>query len=69
MILSFRFYISAAIFAITLLLVIKKPKNIGIGYSALIGAAASYALGMINFSSVIAVVMCSITRSFPVKFY
>ncbi|MFG1546264.1 MAG: ArsB/NhaD family transporter, partial [Thermoplasmataceae archaeon] len=55
MILSFRFYISAAIFAITLLLVIKKPKNIGIGYSALIGAAASYALGMINFSSVIAV--------------
>ena len=55
MILSFRFYVSAAIFAITLLLVIKRPKNIGIGYSALIGAAASYALGLINSSSVIEV--------------
>jgi arsenical pump membrane protein len=55
MILSYRFYISAAIFAGTLLLVIRRPRNFGIGYSALIGAAASYALGMINFSSVIAV--------------
>ena len=48
MMLSFRFYVSAAIFATTLFLVIKRPKNIGIGYSALIGAAASYALGLIN---------------------
>lgn len=55
MTLSYNFFISIAIFAITLLLVIKKPKNIGIGYSALIGAAASYGLGLINFSSVIAV--------------
>jgi Na+/H+ antiporter NhaD and related arsenite permeases len=55
MMLSFRFYVSAAIFVITLFLVIRRPKNIGIGYSALIGAAASYALGLINFSSVIEV--------------
>ncbi len=55
MIISVRFYISAAIFVATLFLVIKKPKNIGIGYSALIGAAASYLLGLINFSSVVAV--------------
>lgn len=53
--LSFRFYLSVTIFIITLILVIKKPKNIGIGYSAMIGAAASYALGLINLSSVIAV--------------
>ena len=51
MMLSFRFYVSAAIFVITLFLVIRRPKNIGIGYSALIGAAASYALGLINSNS------------------
>lgn len=55
MIISERLYISAAIFLITLFLVIRRPKNIGIGYSALIGAAASYLLGLINFSSVIVV--------------
>ncbi len=50
-----RFYISIVIFVITLFLVIKRPKNLGIGYSAIIGAIASYALGTIDFSSVIAV--------------
>lgn len=52
---NFYFLASIAIFIFTLLLVLIKPKKIGIGYSALIGAALSYALGIINFSDVIAV--------------
>ena len=50
-----EFYISAAIFGMTLFLVIKRPFNLQIGYSALIGAALSYALGTIDTSSIVTV--------------
>ena len=49
------FLISIAIFIATLVLVTLRPRNIPIGYSALIGAAASYIAGIINFSDVISV--------------
>ncbi|MGC8608440.1 MAG: arsenic transporter [Thermoplasmata archaeon] len=53
--LLFRFSISVAVFAFTLLLVIIKPRNIGIGYSALIGAALSLALGISSVRDIVAV--------------
>lgn len=46
---------SLAIFAVTLFLVIRKPHNIGIGYSALIGAAVSIAIGITSIPDVIIV--------------
>jgi arsenical pump membrane protein len=46
---------SLAIFIFTLLFVIKKPRNIGIGYSALIGAALSILLGITSLQDVIVV--------------
>ncbi|WP_337860316.1 arsenic transporter [Ferroplasma sp.] len=52
---SILFYLALIIFAVTLILVLKKPKNIGIGYSALIGAGISVLLGISTFSDVIAV--------------
>lgn len=52
---SLMFPLSIAIFISTLILVIKKPWKLDIGYSALIGAAVSYLLGTIVFSSVIEV--------------
>lgn len=52
---NYFFLASVAIFIFTLLLVLIKPKGIGIGYSAMVGAAASYAIGIINFGDVVAV--------------
>lgn len=49
------FPISVAIFALTLFLVLKRPANLGIGYSALIGAAISIVLGITSFSDIIIV--------------
>lgn len=49
------FLLSIIIFIGTLLLVTVRPKNIPIGYSALIGAALSYLLGIINFPDVVSV--------------
>ena len=49
------FPISVAIFALTLFLVLKRPRNLGIGYSALIGAAISIILGITSFSDIIIV--------------
>lgn len=49
------FLLSILIFIGTLLLVTLRPKNIPIGYSALIGAALSYIVGIINFSDVVSV--------------
>lgn len=46
------FYVSLTIFVITLGLVILKPRNLGIGYSALIGAAASIILGITTLEDV-----------------
>ncbi|HLH85298.1 MAG TPA: ArsB/NhaD family transporter, partial [Thermoplasmataceae archaeon] len=40
------FAAAIAIFIATMILVIRKPRNIAIGYSALIGAAASVAIGI-----------------------
>ena len=52
---SIFFLLSIIIFIGTLLLVILRPKNVPIGYSALIGAAISFAVGIINFSDVVIV--------------
>lgn len=49
------FIVSLLIFAGTLLLVIFRPRRIGIGYSALIGAAVSYITGIIGFGDVVEV--------------
>ncbi|AKA48563.1 arsenical pump membrane protein [uncultured archaeon] len=43
---------SLAIFALTLFLVIKRPYGIGIGYSALLGAGITLALGITTFRDV-----------------
>ncbi len=50
-----RFSISVAVFIFTLILVIIKPKKIGIGYSALIGAAISLALGISTLHDIVSV--------------
>ncbi|KPV46365.1 MULTISPECIES: arsenical efflux pump membrane protein ArsB [Acidiplasma] len=49
------FYVSLIIFIVTLYLVIKKPKNIGIGYSALAGAAVTFILGISSIEDIIRV--------------
>ncbi len=49
------FYIALIIFVITLLLVLKKPKNIGIGYSALAGAFITIILGISTLKDIISV--------------
>ncbi len=52
---NYLFLASLAIFVFTLLLVILRPRNIQIGYSALIGAVISYAAGMVTLSDVLIV--------------
>ncbi|MEM0139832.1 MAG: arsenic transporter [Ferroplasma sp.] len=49
------FYVSLAIFLVTLLMVLKKPKNIGIGYSALAGALVTIILGISTLKDIITV--------------
>jgi arsenite efflux membrane protein ArsB (TC 3.A.4.1.1; TC 2.A.45.1.1) len=49
------FYLALLIFAITLVLVLKKPKNIGIGYSALAGAVVTIILGISTLHDIITV--------------
>ena len=49
------FPVSIIIFAATLVLVLKKPRNVGIGYVAMAGAVASLALGTIDLESVLIV--------------
>jgi arsenical pump membrane protein len=49
------FYLAIIIFAITLILVLKKPKNIGIGYSALAGAGVTVLLGISTLHDIITV--------------
>lgn len=53
---NYLFAVSIIIFIGTLLMVILKPKNIPIGYSALIGGALTYAVGIINFGDVARVI-------------
>ena len=52
---SLKFFISLAIFAFTIILVIKRPFKLGIGYSALIGAFATIFLGIAGLSQIIEV--------------
>lgn len=52
---NYLFAASLAIFIFTLLLVVLRPRNIQIGYSALIGALISYAVGAVTFSDVLIV--------------
>ncbi|MCL4546212.1 MAG: arsenical efflux pump membrane protein ArsB, partial [Deltaproteobacteria bacterium] len=47
---------SVAIFLLTLFLIIKKPYNIGIGYSAIIGAVLAFIFGIIKYSDIFKVV-------------
>ena len=49
------FYLSLLIFAVTLLMVLLKPKNIGIGYSAMAGAAITLLLGISTIGDIITV--------------
>lgn len=49
---NLKFLLSIIVFAATLILVLWKPRNIGIGYSALAGALASYLLGIINVADI-----------------
>lgn len=52
---NYFFLVSLAIFIFTLALVILRPKGIQIGYSALIGAVISYAVGTVSFADVLIV--------------
>lgn len=52
---NYLFLASLAIFIFTLILVIFRPKNLQIGYSALIGAVISYLVGTVNFADVVIV--------------
>ena len=49
------FYLSLLIFAVTLLMVLIKPRNIGIGYSAMAGAVITVLLGISTLSDIIQV--------------
>ncbi len=49
------FYIALIIFIVTLILVLKKPKNIKIGYSALAGAFVTVILGISTLKDIITV--------------
>ena len=53
--LDIRFYLSLAIFIVTMAAVILRPKGIGIGYSALIGGAASVFLGLTTLNEIVKV--------------
>ena len=53
--LGILFPVSVIIFATTLVLVLKRPRNIGIGYVAMAGALVSLALGTIDLESVLVV--------------
>ena len=52
---SILFPVSVAIFAITLVLVLKRPRNIGIGYVTIAGALVSLAFGTIDLESILVV--------------
>ncbi len=52
---SILFPVSLVIFVVTLVLVLKRPRNIGIGYVAIAGALVSLALGTIDLESVLEV--------------
>jgi Na+/H+ antiporter NhaD and related arsenite permeases len=45
--------LALGIFLLTLFLVIAKPKNLGIGWSAWLGAITCLALGLVSFSDVV----------------
>ncbi|MEN3262142.1 arsenic transporter [Sodalis endosymbiont of Spalangia cameroni] len=45
-------WLAAAIFVVTMILVIAQPKGLGIGWSALIGAALSLAGGVVHWSDI-----------------
>ncbi|MHB1665046.1 MAG: ArsB/NhaD family transporter, partial [bacterium] len=53
---EYNIIFSVAIFLLTLFLIIKKPYNIGIGYSAIIGAVLAFIFGIIKYSDIFKVV-------------
>ncbi|MGP6239050.1 arsenical efflux pump membrane protein ArsB [Cuniculiplasma sp. SKW4] len=53
---TINFIASISIFIFSMLLVIRKPKNIGIGYSALLGAALTLVTGLTSLMDVIRVI-------------
>ena len=50
-----KFYLSLAVFAATLFLVIRRPRNIGIGYIALAGGFVSVLLGLTTLHEIVRV--------------
>ncbi len=48
--------IAYILFFIVLFFIIKKPKNIGVGWSAFVGAFVSYLLGVVSFNDVLKVI-------------
>ena len=53
---EYKIIFSVAIFLLTLFLIVKKPYNIGIGYSAMIGAVLAFAFGIIKYADIFKVV-------------
>ncbi len=50
-----KLYLSLAVFSVTLFLVIRRPRNIGIGYIALAGGLASVLLGLTTLDEIVRV--------------
>ncbi len=53
---EYKIIFAIAIFLFTLFLVIKKPYNIGIGYSAIIGAVLAFIFGIIKYTDIFKVI-------------
>ncbi len=53
---EYKIIFSVAVFLLTLFLIIKKPYNIGIGYSAMIGAVLAFTFGIIQYADIFKVV-------------
>ena len=54
---EYKIIFAIAIFLFTLFLVIKKPYNIGIGYSAVIGAVLAFIFGIIQYIDILKVII------------
>jgi Arsenical pump membrane protein. len=60
--------LALGIFLLTLFLVIAKPKNLGIGWSAWLGAITCLALGLVSFSDVVYIALLVWDATLPLFF-